>query len=59
MPEFEGKTPWGRTVLRRHGDEVKRLACGYYVAHGRSDDTMNLGGIKVCLTCMKTLWLHL
>ena len=34
-------------TLRRHGDAVERLAGGYYVAHGRTDDTMNLGGIKV------------
>ena len=35
--------------LRRHGDEVERLPGGFYVAHGRCDDTMNLGGIKVSL----------
>lgn len=35
--------------LRRHGDEVQRLAGGYYRALGRCDDTMNLGGIKVCI----------
>ncbi|KAI8464379.1 MAG: hypothetical protein J3K34DRAFT_388561 [Monoraphidium minutum] len=35
-----------RRVLRRHGDEVARLAGGYYRALGRCDDTMNLGGIK-------------
>jgi acetyl-CoA synthetase len=34
-------------VLRRHGDEVRVLAGGYYAAEGRADDTMNLGGIKV------------
>ena len=34
-------------VLRRHGDVFERTARGYYHAHGRSDDTMNLGGIKV------------
>ncbi|HWH08748.1 MAG TPA: AMP-dependent synthetase, partial [Candidatus Thermoplasmatota archaeon] len=33
--------------LRRHGDEVQRLPGGYWQAHGRADDTMNLGGIKV------------
>ena len=33
--------------LRRHGDEVERLADGYYRIHGRVDDTMNLGGIKI------------
>ena len=36
-----------RAGLRRHGDEVERLPGGYYRAHGRADDTMNLGGIKV------------
>lgn len=32
--------------LRRHGDFFQRLPGGYYVAGGRVDDTMNLGGIK-------------
>ncbi|TVU09398.1 hypothetical protein EJB05_42870 [Eragrostis curvula] len=41
MPEKNGK------VLRRHGDEFERTSDGYYRAHGRADDTMNLGGIKV------------
>jgi acetyl-CoA synthetase len=35
------------TRLRRHGDQIQRLPGGYYRAHGRADDTMNLGGIKV------------
>lgn len=34
-------------VLRRHGDVFERTSRGYYRAHGRADDTMNLGGIKV------------
>jgi acetyl-CoA synthetase len=34
-------------VLRRHGDQIARLRDGYFKAHGRADDTMNLGGIKV------------
>ncbi|MBW3582536.1 MAG: AMP-binding protein [Euryarchaeota archaeon] len=34
-------------VLRRHGDEMRRLHRGFYQAEGRADDTMNLGGIKV------------
>jgi acetyl-CoA synthetase len=34
-------------VLRRHGDEMARLPGGFYRAHGRADDTMNLGGIKI------------
>ncbi len=33
--------------LRRHGDELESLPGGYYRVAGRSDDTMNLGGIKV------------
>ncbi len=41
--------PRGET-LRRHGDEMERLAGGYWRAHGRVDDTMNLGGIKVSST---------
>lgn len=36
--------------LRRHGDHFERLSNGYYRAHGRVDDTMNLGGIKVSAT---------
>lgn len=38
--------PGGR-LLRRHGDEMQRFANGYFRAHGRADDCMNLGGIKV------------
>lgn len=34
-------------VLRRHGDQIARLPGGFYRAHGRVDDTMNLGGIKI------------
>jgi acetyl-CoA synthetase len=34
-------------MLRRHGDQMERLASGYFRAHGRADDTMNLGGIKI------------
>jgi acetyl-CoA synthetase len=34
-------------IMRRHGDQMQRLANGYYKSLGRSDDAMNLGGIKV------------
>ncbi len=34
-------------ILRRHGDEMQQLPGGYWRGHGRADDTMNLGGIKV------------
>lgn len=33
-------------IIRRHGDEIQQLPNGYFRAHGRADDTMNLGGIK-------------
>lgn len=36
-----------RPGLRRHGDQIERVSEGCYLAHGRVDDTMNLGGIKV------------
>jgi acetyl-CoA synthetase len=38
--------PNGET-LRRHGDRIQVLPGGRYKAQGRSDDTMNLGGIKI------------
>ncbi|GMH21538.1 hypothetical protein Nepgr_023380 [Nepenthes gracilis] len=44
---FEGMPMWDGKVLRRHGDVFERTVKGYYRAHGRADDTMNLGGIKV------------
>jgi acetyl-CoA synthetase len=42
-------TPTGPNgeVLRRHGDQMEALPGGYWRGHGRADDTMNLGGIKV------------
>ena len=33
-------------ILRRHGDKIKRISKYYYRLEGRTDDTMNLGGIK-------------
>ncbi len=44
---YAGTPSPGGEVLRRHGDHIERLPGGYYRAHGRIDDTMNLGGIKV------------
>lgn len=35
------------THYRRHGDEARQFANGYYEILGRADDTMNLGGIKI------------
>ena len=37
----------GTVPLRRHGDQIEQLSGGGYRIHGRVDDTMNLGGIKV------------
>jgi len=34
-------------TLRRHGDQLEALPGGLWRAHGRVDNTMNLGGIKV------------
>ncbi|CAN8321792.1 unnamed protein product [Cochlearia groenlandica] len=43
---FKGMPMYKETRLRRHGDIVKRSVGGYFNVQGRSDDTMNLGGIK-------------
>ena len=47
--EYYANAPQGPQgqLLRRHGDQMQRLANGYFRAHGRADDCMNLGGIKV------------
>ncbi|GAB1430850.1 AMP-binding protein [Ignavibacteria bacterium] len=37
----------GKFLLRRHGDAIEQCGNGYFRAHGRVDDTMNLGGIKI------------
>ncbi len=42
-------------VLRRHGDYFRRLSSGHFVAGGRVDDTMNLGGIKVSSAELETV----
>eukprot|EP00892_Ulva_mutabilis_P005710 jgi/Ulvmu1/3510/UM162_0017.1 len=45
---FSGMPVVDGLPLRRHGDELEELpGLGYLKAHGRCDDTMNLGGIKV------------
>ncbi|KAF5957753.1 hypothetical protein HYC85_004978 [Camellia sinensis] len=44
---FKGMPVWNGKVVRRHGDVFDLTSRGYYHAHGRADDTMNLGGIKV------------
>ncbi len=47
--EYYAHTPKGPQgqLLRRHGDQMQRFDNGYFRAHGRADDCMNLGGIKV------------
>lgn len=44
------RNPQGGGILRRHGDQMETLPGGYWRGHGRADDTMNLGGIKVSST---------
>jgi acetyl-CoA synthetase len=46
---YFAETPIGPNgyPLRKHGDGVKKLPGGGYVVAGRTDDTMNLGGVKV------------
>ena len=44
---YAGVPKRGGVPLRRHGDQVERLAPGVYRVHGRADDVMNLGGIMV------------
>jgi acetyl-CoA synthetase len=44
---YEGTPSYKNQLLRRHGDAMLRLENGYYKAQGRTDDAMNLGGIKV------------
>lgn len=43
---YEGMPTYKGVQLRRHGDIFERTVGGFYRSHGRSDDTMNLGGIK-------------
>ncbi|KAM6593733.1 hypothetical protein CsatA_001436 [Cannabis sativa] len=44
---FKGMPTLNGEVLRRHGDIFELTSNGYYHAHGRADDTMNIGGIKI------------
>jgi acetyl-CoA synthetase len=44
---YEGTPRYKNQLLRRHGDAMLQLKNGYYKAQGRTDDAMNLGGIKV------------
>ena len=44
---YEGTPKISGKLLRRHGDFLVRLDNGYYRVMGRTDDSMNLGGIKV------------
>ena len=44
---YKGTPQYKNQLLRRHGDAMLQLENGYYKAQGRTDDAMNLGGIKV------------
>ena len=59
--EYYADIPRGprQQVLRRHGDQIEELPGGYFRAHGRVDDAMNLGGIKVsCVQIEELLTQH-
>jgi acetyl-CoA synthetase len=40
------KSPDGK-IMRRHGDQIKKFSNNLYCILGRTDDTMNLGAIKI------------
>ena len=44
---YEGTPKISGKLLRRHGDFLVRMDNGYYRVMGRTDDSMNLGGIKI------------
>lgn len=44
---YKDTPTYKKQILRRHGDQMQRMENGYYKATGRTDDAMNLGGIKV------------
>ena len=44
---FRGTPVKGKRLLRRHGDAVEKVGPDCFRVHGRIDDAMNLGGIKV------------
>ncbi len=44
---YKGTPSYKNKILRRHGDFLVKMDNGYYRVMGRTDDSMNLGGIKV------------
>ena len=44
---FEGTPVYGNRILRKHGDAIEKIGPECFRVHGRIDDSMNLGGIKV------------
>ncbi|KAJ7540403.1 hypothetical protein O6H91_10G013200 [Diphasiastrum complanatum] len=52
---FKGMPAHNGVILRRHGDLFERTVGGFYKAQGRSDDTMNLGGIKISAVEIESL----
>jgi acetyl-CoA synthetase len=47
--EYYAGCPAGpeNVVLRRHSDQITKMAHNFFKAQGRADETMNLGGIKI------------
>ncbi|WP_111707136.1 AMP-binding protein [Lutibacter citreus] len=52
---FEGTPKYKGKLLRRHGDQLEELKNGYFKMHGRVDDAINLGGIKVSSIQIETV----
>ena len=50
---------YNNTPLRRHGDLLKSTVNGYYRSLGRTDKTMNLGGIKTSSAEIEQVLLNL
>ncbi len=44
---YDGLPEWKGKKLRRHGDYLVKMPNGYYRVMGRTDDSMNIGGIKI------------
>ncbi len=45
-------------VLRRHGDQIERLGRGYFRHHGRTDDMINIHGVKTSAEEIRSVIWH-
>ncbi|MGQ0796985.1 MAG: AMP-binding protein [Methanobacteriota archaeon] len=58
--EYYGGAPHGAggELLRRHGDQIERLAGGYFRHHGRVDDMININGVKTSAEEIRSVIAH-